>query len=240
MSKKDAQKLQSVIFFSHDVVATGEMGGIFLWRGAVAVACDHRLGIFCGRIVNVMRVIAGSAKGLRLLTPKKTQPIRPALDQVKEAIFNILFDVQDLQVLDCFAGTGAVGIEALSRGAAHCVFIDHLPAAITLVRGNLEKCGFTAQATILAMPAIPGLQLLQRRHAQFDLIFLDPPYEKNLVNKSLDLVAHASLLAPTGLVIIEHHPKEIVTAPPGLAIRDQRKYGQTLITFLHWAKICVE
>ncbi len=183
-----------------------------------------------------MRVIAGSAKGRRLATPKRDDPIRPVLDQVKEAIFNILFDVSDTRVLDCFAGTGALGIEALSRGAAHATFIDQSPRAQSLITSNIDLCRFTDRATLLRFSAEKALRWLGERQEQFDLIFIDPPYEKGLLNPSLAQVAEARLLTPTGIIIMEHHPKEAVAVPAGLVLTDQRKYGQTLISFCQLTK----
>lgn len=184
-----------------------------------------------------MRVIAGTAKGRRLFGPKKTEPIRPALDQVKEAIFNILFTVNGLRILDLFAGTGAVGIEALSRGALHATFVDHFRAALALIEKNLAYVGFQDRATVIAQPVDRAMALLANRHAQFDCIFVDPPYLSDLVNPTLHGLAHTTLLAPQGRIIIEHHPKEAVTPPPTLSLTDQRKYGQTLITFVRSAYV---
>lgn len=178
-----------------------------------------------------MRVISGTAKGRRLATPARTDPIRPVLDQVKEAIFNILFDVSGARVLDCFAGTGALGIEALSRGTMHATFIDLSSRATDLIRKNIELCHFTERATVLQLPATKALQRLGDRGAQFDLIFIDPPYEQGLLNPALAAAAQANLLAADGFIIMEHHPKEAVEVPPGLSLTDQRKYGQTLISF---------
>lgn len=178
-----------------------------------------------------MRIIAGSAKGRRLATPKSDK-IRPALDQVKEAIFNILFDVSDMDVLDIFAGTGNVGIEALSRGATHCTFIDKSPEAIGLIRENLERCHLTEQGTVFPRSANIAIPILARDGKTFDLIFIDPPYLKNLVNPTLQLVAKHKLLRAGGTIVIERHPKEPVTAPEGLVVSDERKYGQTMISFL--------
>ncbi|MBI2346253.1 MAG: 16S rRNA (guanine(966)-N(2))-methyltransferase RsmD [Deltaproteobacteria bacterium] len=179
-----------------------------------------------------MRVIAGIAKGRRLIGPKKGEPIRPVLDQVKEAIFNILYTVDGLRVLDCFAGTGAVGIEALSRGAAHATFVDHLPTACAIIERNLAHTGFTDRATTLCMSAERAIKTLAARRAVFDLVFVDPPYEKGFVNTTLAALAETSLLWPNGRIIIEHHPKEPVDPPAQYALTDRRKYGQTLITFL--------
>lgn len=179
-----------------------------------------------------MRVIAGTAKGRRLVGPNKGQPIRPALDQIKEAVFNILYSVEGVRVLDLFAGTGSVGIEALSRGAAHATFVDHLPAARALIERNLAHVGFQDRATVLPIPVARAIALLNNRGAQFDLIFIDPPYLKNLVNPTLVALVHTTLLSPTGRIVIEHHPKEPVAPPLPFTLTDERKYGQTRVSFV--------
>jgi 16S rRNA (guanine(966)-N(2))-methyltransferase RsmD len=176
-----------------------------------------------------MRVIAGSQKG-RILAGPKSAKIRPALDKVKQAIFNILGDVEGLQVLDLFAGTGSIGIEALSRGAHFAVFADSEPEALRLIRENLKRTDFEKQARILK------LRLPFRRFTDppfpFDLIFVDPPYDRNLVNPTLRAIAREKILAPRGTVVVEHSPREPIEEDVGLAIIDRRKYGQTLISFL--------
>lgn len=208
-----------------------------------------------------MRIIAGSAKG-RILTGPKSERIRPALDKVKGAIFNILYDVTGRKVLDVFAGTGSIGLEALSRGAASCVFIDRLPEALALLRKNIERCGFESSATVLKLEAPRELKRAQKL-APFDLIFVDPPYDKGLVNPTLAAITREKILAQEGIVIVEHSPRELIEseyrldrtqsvqsngangetaeqqmgvrgrAVSPLTIKDQRKYGQTIISFLY-------
>lgn len=178
-----------------------------------------------------MRIIAGSRKSLRLKTPKG-EGIRPALDKVKEAIFNILWSVEGLRVLDCFAGTGNIGLEAISRGAAHATFIDSGREAIDLIRKNIAICKFEDQTSLLPYAAATAIAKLGSQGAQFDLIFVDPPYNKNLVTPSIQQVADANLLAPDGQIICEHFPKEVLTPPTDYLVADERKYGQTLISFV--------
>ncbi len=175
-----------------------------------------------------MRVIAGSAKGHTLLGPKSDK-IRPVLDKVKGAIFNILGDIQGARVLDLFAGTGAVGIEALSRGAAHGTFVDGSREGVELIRRNLERCKFKESATIVKfkIPPIPPFA-----KGGLDLIFVDPPYDRDLVNPTLRAIAREKLLAAGGIVVVEHSPRELIADDCGLAIVDTRKYGQTLVSFL--------
>lgn len=178
-----------------------------------------------------MRVIAGQAKGRRLFSPK-SKTIRPALDQVKEAIFNILFDVRGLSVLDLFAGTGAMGIEALSRGARYCCFVDVSREAVRLIGKNIDRCGFAESCYVLAMTVPKALTLLAEQGKSFDLVFIDPPYEKFLVKKTLRRLAQSPLFHPQTRFVVEHHPKEPAMPVEGLTLTDQRKYGQTLVTFL--------
>lgn len=178
-----------------------------------------------------MRIISGTRKSLRLATPKG-KDIRPALDKVKEAIFNILWSVENLRVLDCYAGTGNLGLEALSRGAAHATFIDSGREALQLIQKNIEICKFADQCRVLPFPALTALARLGAEAAQFDLIFVDPPYNKDLVNPSLAAVAEHKLLAPGGQILCEHFPKEVIGPITGLKVVDERHYGQTVISFL--------
>jgi 16S rRNA (guanine(966)-N(2))-methyltransferase RsmD len=180
-----------------------------------------------------MRVISGIAKGRVLLGPK-SHAIRPALDKVKGAIFNILFDVSDRTVLDVFAGTGSIGIEALSRGARHAVFLDASPEALGVIKKNLELCRFTDRATILRAKLPEDLRTVAKRSGfdAFDLIFVDPPYDKDLVNPALRRVSELDLLAEGGKIIVEHSPREAIGDIPGLAVTNRREYGQTLVSFL--------
>lgn len=184
-----------------------------------------------------MRVISGSAKGRTLVGPpknQKTHPIRPALDKVKGAIFNILFDVSDRNVLDVFAGTGAIGIEALSRGARHAVFLDASPEALKIIQKNIELCRFADRATLLKTKLPDDLKTIARKSGieAFDLIFVDPPYDKDLVFPSLEAIVRYRLLAPEGHIIVEHSPREAVGTIEGLRVTDRREYGQTVISFL--------
>ncbi len=180
-----------------------------------------------------MRVIAGTAKG-RILTGPKSHSIRPALDKVKGAIFNILYDVSGLNVLDVFAGTGAIGIEALSRGAEAAVFLDASSEALDIIRKNVEACGFGTRSRILRTRLPEELKTVARKSSieTFDLIFVDPPYDKDLVNSSLALIVRQKLLAEGGTIVVEHSPRETIRAPEGLSLYDSRKYGQTVISFL--------
>ncbi|HPW44825.1 MAG TPA: 16S rRNA (guanine(966)-N(2))-methyltransferase RsmD [bacterium] len=178
-----------------------------------------------------MRVISGKVKGRRLKAPNSDK-VRPALDQVKEAIFNILFDVEDLSVLDLFAGCGSVGIEALSRGAKSVVFVEIWDKAVESIRENLEHCKLSESATVMKMPVSRAIDVLSRREASFELIFVDPPYLQDLVNPTLEQLSHSGIAHKNSIIVVEHHPKEPVSVPASLILTDSRKYGQTRVSFL--------
>ena len=144
-----------------------------------------------------MRVITGSARGRRLKTPDNYD-IRPTTDNVKESVFNILqFDVEGRRVLDLFAGTGQLGIEALSRGAASAVFIDRDRAAVQIVKDNLKTCGL--EGTVLCTDAISYLNSCGR----FDLIFIDPPYDSGLYDEVLQTIKAVDRLSEGGIMVVE-------------------------------------
>ena len=202
-----------------------------------------------------MRIIAGLAKGRRISGPKSPL-IRPVSDKVKGAIFNILSSLDGAFVLDLFAGSGSVGLEAISRGANHAVFVDASPQALALLQKNIRQCGFEKQATIVRgrvpqiigrlaqMPPLPcppchaGMAWSPSRgEGLFNFIFVDPPYDKNLVHPTLSALLANKLIDAETLVIIEHSPREMPHCE-GLTVADQRKYGQTLITFMKRSLLC--
>lgn len=176
-----------------------------------------------------MRVIAGKAKGRKLISPKNSST-RPALAQVKEAVFNILGRLNGESVLDLFAGSGSIGIEALSRGAGKTTFVENGRAALKALRQNLELCGFEELSNVMPTPVDRALQRLTQASEQFELIFVDPPYDKNLVQPTLEKLE--KILADGGTIIVESSPREGVHDTEAIQTTDQRKYGQTLITFL--------
>lgn len=144
-----------------------------------------------------MRVITGSARGRKLKTPEDYD-IRPTTDNVKEALFNIIqFDIEGRRVLDLFAGTGQLGIEALSRGAAGCVFVDESREALRIVKENLKTCGLSAPAV-----QSDALEYL-RRGERFDLIFVDPPYDAGLYEPVLRTLNLVDNLSDGGIIICE-------------------------------------
>ncbi|QQR79592.1 MAG: 16S rRNA (guanine(966)-N(2))-methyltransferase RsmD [Deltaproteobacteria bacterium] len=178
-----------------------------------------------------MRIISGSAKGRTLFGPK-TNKIRPALDKVKQAVYNILYDVTDLKVLDLFAGTGSVGLEAISRGAQQCVFVDDGKESLDIVHKNIELCRFQNQSVVLKRKIPDKIDDVFKNFGPFDLIFVDPPYDQNLVVPSLKKIAREKPLKENGLIIVEHSPREVICDIEGLIKVDERKYGQTVISIL--------
>ncbi len=157
-----------------------------------------------------MRVITGSARGRRLVTVEGTDVVRPTTDRVKEAIFSaIQFEIQDAVVLDLFAGSGQLGIEALSRGAAECFFVDSAAVSIKAVRQNVEACGFSETAHICNMPFSAFLKSTGR---EFDIALLDPPYERKIIQKALPILVPK--MSEHGVIVCEHErecvlPREV-------------------------------
>ena len=151
-----------------------------------------------------MRVIAGSAKRKNLVCPSGKET-RPTTDRIKETLFNMLQPElsKDTRFLDLFSGSGGIGIEALSRGAKTCVFVEKGKEAIRCIRQNLENTGFTENTQVLTMDALQAVRYLSGREAPFDIIFLDPPYAAGLEEKILPLILESSLVHKDTLVILE-------------------------------------
>jgi len=154
-----------------------------------------------------MRVIAGKYRGRRLKGPEGLE-VRPTGDRLKESLFGILSPVlPDAVALDCFSGTGSIGIEALSRGARQVVFIESSGAGCRLIRENLRLCGIASGARIIKEDAFGALRALGREGFQADVIFFDPPYDFQPYKDLLEIVFNRGLTAPSARVIIEHRRK---------------------------------
>jgi 16S rRNA (guanine966-N2)-methyltransferase len=176
-----------------------------------------------------MRIVGGSLGG-RVLRAPPGAATRPTSEKVRQAIFNILPDPDGAQVLDVFAGSGALGLEALSRGAAHATFFEQAKPALVAVRGNLKDLGVEDRATVLVGDAVS----LAARHAPpspYRLVFIDPPYRSDLAVRAV-LALPTANLAADAVIVIEHDKRN---APPdelGSLLRtDQRRYGDTLVSF---------
>lgn len=183
-----------------------------------------------------MRVIGGDAKGRRLRVPKG-RGLRPTAARVKEALFNILpHDLSGVRVLDLFAGTGNLSLEALSRGATGAILVDASRNAVEAIRENLRTLGFSERSEVWTASVLKSTRLLARRGERFDLIFLDPPYEKGWVEKILKAIAQEGLLRQEGVLVAEHSVREKVENHYGrLYLRDQRRYGTTLLSFFGYS-----
>jgi 16S rRNA (guanine(966)-N(2))-methyltransferase RsmD len=182
-----------------------------------------------------MRVIAGSAKGRHLKSPK-TPGTRPIMDRVKTALFDILSDdVWDACFLDLFAGTGGVGIEALSRGAAEATFVELSPQALKLVRENLALTGLAAHAEAVRADAFRFLESAHAAGRHFDIIYIAPPQYQKLAARAVEQLDAAPLTEPGDLVVVQIHPVERsdldALALRHLRLYDERKYGSTLLVF---------
>ena len=177
-----------------------------------------------------MRVIGGQFRGRKLLAPKG-RAVRPTPDRVREAIFDILGPRWIYtRVLDLFAGTGALGIEALSRGAQEAVFVERAKEAFETIRANLQSLGLVSRATVLPVPIKKGLGILADRKEVFDLILMDPPYGKGLVQNTVHEITRWEILSHDGTIVAEHAPSEAIVHPPALECRLRRNYGDTVIS----------
>lgn len=177
-----------------------------------------------------MRVIAGIAKGRKLKSPR-TAGTRPILDRVKVALFDVLGSVvEDATFLDLFAGTGGVGIEALSRGASKAVFVDNDAEAVKVIKENLAITGLGGRAEVLRRDAFKYLE--QVKGEKFDIIYIAPPQWQKLIPPALQAIDRNSLISERGLAITQQHPKEAIPVElANLEIVMERKYGDTLLTF---------
>lgn len=178
-----------------------------------------------------MRVISGYLKGKKLFSVKG-QTLRPTSDRVKEAIFDILQDqIQGRKVLDLFAGTGALGIEALSRGASCSVFVEQNRRSLEALRKNIGECKLSEKVEVIAREAKAGIKILEGRGKSFEVIFLDPPYGQGLARQTLKTLSQSSIVAPTTLVVAEHSLSEDLDSIPSWQRIDGRKYGRTRVSF---------
>jgi len=177
-----------------------------------------------------VRVTGGRLGGRRLRSaPEGT---RPSADRVRVALFTRLGDLDGARVLDLYAGTGTLGIEALSRGAREVVFVERAPRCVAVLRANVAALALEASARIVNDEAVRALARLGREGARFDLVLLDPPYAANEVGRALEALVAARVLAPEALVVVESGRRHPVPAVAGLAPLDERRYGDSVITQL--------
>lgn len=183
-----------------------------------------------------MRIVGGTLRGLQLAAPGAGDPaahLRPTLDRVREALFNILTHgpqgdrVRGARVLDLFAGTGALGLEALSRGASHVTFVEDGVAGRALIRANIERARAMGVTRLYRRDAT---DLGANRGAPFDLVFLDPPWGLGLGERALASARAGGWLAPGATVVWEEAAPQ--PPPPGFAAQDQRRWGESCVTIL--------
>ena len=175
-----------------------------------------------------MRVITGKARGVQLKTPEGMKT-RPTTDRVKEALFSIIqFEIPGAKVLDLFGGTGQLGIEALSRGAASAVFVDAAEPACKLIRENLKRTKLDQQGRVIRGDY---LDFLKRNREQFDIIFLDPPYAEVFLENALKCITEIDILQSNGIIVTERPlDKELPWEYEGYQRSRDYKYGKTLLT----------
>lgn len=184
-----------------------------------------------------MRVIAGSARGTGLVAPRGMLT-RPTADRVKEALFSIIesrYELEGIQVLDMCAGTGGLGIEALSRGAASCCFIEKNREALRCLRQNLLATHCAGRATLLEMDLLRALPLLAARGSSYSIIFFDPPYSSELYGSVTTQVSSSGLLSPEGMFVAESSSRAVLPDRIGRLVKSGRRvYGDTALEMYIW------
>jgi 16S rRNA (guanine966-N2)-methyltransferase len=179
-----------------------------------------------------MRIVAGIAKGRTLIAPKGLD-VRPTNDRVREALFSSIGQrVVGAEVLDLFAGSGALGLEALSRGATSAVFVERSKKAIKYLTQNIDNCGFKPSSRLMARDSIAALGQLEREIHCFGIVFLDPPYMGPLLNRALSAIAESKMVSDDTLIVAEHRIDSPPIAPKGLMIASQKRYGKTILSFV--------
>lgn len=182
-----------------------------------------------------MRIIAGLAKGRKILSPEGMET-RPTLDRVKESIFNIIQGyVTDSRVLDVFAGTGSLGLEAVSRGASECSLVDKGTRTFELLKQNVEHLKFTDKCNCYNMDSYTALNEFAKKSKQFDIIFIDPPYSKEMIPPAFDIISKNSILHKDGIIVTKIDSEETIFEGNGkIVLIDYRVYGNTTVCFYRY------
>ncbi len=182
-----------------------------------------------------LRIIGGDLKRKKLYSVRGTM-IRPSADRLRESLFNILsFRVQGSVVLDLFAGTGALGIEALSRGAKFAVFVDKHQSAFSAIYRNIQSCSLLNKTKIIKWDIIKNLNCIKAIKPAFNLVLMDPPYNRNIINPALFNLHRSCSLKKGACIVVEHTVLEPIPKDRlEFTIADQRRYGKTLVTFLDY------
>lgn len=178
-----------------------------------------------------MRIISGRYRGRRLKGPA-AEGLRPTSDRVKESVFNIIVDrLADARVLDLFAGTGNLGLEALSRGAASAVFVDSSPRSLRVLRDNLRIADDPSSIRVVSGDAFRAVETLARRADRFDVAFVDPPYHLGMADRALEALAGWNLINPGGVIVVECAANEPPPGEHGFRLYRKAEYGDTVVYF---------
>lgn len=178
-----------------------------------------------------MRIISGLAKGRKILSPEGFGTTRPTLDRIKESIFDIIQNyTMGAVVLDMFSGTGSLGLEAASRGAKECHLVDKSPDTYKYLKQNVENLKFENCCRTYNMDSYKALKMFKERELQFDMIFIDPPYLKDMIPTAVEIIVENSLLKEKGIIISKIDSKEVIyQGTDSIELYDHRRYGNTTI-----------
>lgn len=182
-----------------------------------------------------VRVTGGRLRGRRLRAP--SHGTRPTSDRVRESLFTRLGDLRGIAVLDLYAGTGVLGVEALSRGATSVVFVERAPRCVAVLKRNLRALALEGVTRVIASDVSRALRQLARGGERFDLVLLDPPYEADEAPGVLEALVGCGILAPAATLVVEHHRRHPVPTVRGLEVLDSREYGDTVVTRLVAAEV---
>jgi len=183
-----------------------------------------------------MRITGGEAKGRTLYFPAGSKE-RPTSDFLRETLFNLLDSVEEKSFLDLYAGSGSVGLEAASRGAKEVYFVEKNIKLAANIEKNIQSCLFEKKCYVITKDIKQGLSDLFKKKYKIDIIFADPPYSRNLVQTTLDLLNKYQVIGDNSLFIIQHSTREIFTGNANnIFMTDQRKYGDNALTFFKWRK----
>lgn len=193
----------------------------------------------------MLRIVGGQHRGRKLAVPEG-RDVRPTSDRTREALFNLLAHrdlrgdgrpvLRDAHVLDLFCGTGALGLEALSRGAASATFIDSDERSLRLTRQNIRACREDSRSEVMLADATALAGRSRPRGAPFDLVLMDPPYRSDAADAVLATLARLGWLAPVAVIAAEVHKRTDLSLPEGMTLLDQRRYGLAKIVLMRWQK----
>lgn len=182
-----------------------------------------------------MRITGGEAKGRTFHFPSRSNS-RPTSDFLRETLFNLTGFPEDQFFLDLFAGSGSVGLEALSRKAKKVVFVEKSKSLAGIIRENVSLCGYSEKSLVVAADIQYALRDLCGKQNRFDIVFADPPYHQGLISETLKLLGQYAVLQEAGIIILQHSQKEQPEVlPEGMYLADQRKYGENILTFVRMA-----